>query len=90
MSTFNMTESVQSIGTTPRLIPRANGVQFDEEDQAYVKANYPDDYAKFFAQFEKSTLTAFSLLSADPWARTLTGIRLGSLLLLSLIEPPYE
>ena len=26
--------------------------QFDEEDRAYVKANYPDDYAKYFAAFE--------------------------------------
>jgi hypothetical protein len=33
--------------------PAREWVQFDEEDQAYVKANYPDDYAKFFAQFEK-------------------------------------
>lgn len=27
--------------------------QFDEEDRAHIRANYPDDYAKFFAQFEK-------------------------------------
>jgi hypothetical protein len=27
--------------------------QFDEEERAHIKANYPDDYAKFFAQFEK-------------------------------------
>ncbi len=26
--------------------------QFDEEDRAYVKANYPDDYVKYFAAFE--------------------------------------
>jgi hypothetical protein len=26
--------------------------QFDEEDRAYVKANYPDDYGKYFAAFE--------------------------------------
>lgn len=26
--------------------------QLDEEDRAYVKANYPDDYAKYFAPFE--------------------------------------
>jgi len=26
---------------------------FDEEDRAYIKANYADDYAKLFAQFEK-------------------------------------
>jgi hypothetical protein len=27
--------------------------QFDEEERAHIKANYPDDYAKFFAHFEK-------------------------------------
>jgi len=26
--------------------------QFDEEDRGYTKANYPDDYAKYFAAFE--------------------------------------
>ena len=26
--------------------------QFDEEDRAYVKANHPDDYAKYFAAFD--------------------------------------
>ena len=26
--------------------------QFDVEDRSYIKANYPDDYAKFFAQFD--------------------------------------
>ena len=26
--------------------------QFDEEDRAPVKANFPDDYAKYFATFE--------------------------------------
>jgi hypothetical protein len=26
--------------------------RFDEEDRAYVKANYPDDYGKHFAAFE--------------------------------------
>jgi hypothetical protein len=26
--------------------------QFDEEDRAYVKANFPDDHAKYFAMFE--------------------------------------
>jgi hypothetical protein len=26
--------------------------RLDEEDQAYVKANYPDDYAKYFAALE--------------------------------------
>jgi hypothetical protein len=26
--------------------------QFDEEDRAYVMANYPEDYAKYFAAFE--------------------------------------
>ncbi|HWY45546.1 MAG TPA: hypothetical protein VNX66_18775 [Candidatus Sulfotelmatobacter sp.] len=26
--------------------------QFDEEDRAYVKTNYPDDYAKYFAAFD--------------------------------------
>lgn len=25
---------------------------FDSQDRAYVKANYPDDYAKYFAAFE--------------------------------------
>ena len=27
--------------------------QFDAKDRGYVEADYPDDYAKFFAQFEK-------------------------------------
>jgi hypothetical protein len=27
--------------------------QFDAKDQVYVETNHPDDYAKFFAQFEK-------------------------------------
>jgi hypothetical protein len=27
--------------------------QFDEEERSHIRANYPDDYAKFFAQFEK-------------------------------------
>ena len=27
--------------------------QFDEEERAHIKANYPDDYAKFFAHFEE-------------------------------------
>lgn len=26
--------------------------QFDEEDRSYVKANYPDDYKKYFVRFE--------------------------------------
>jgi hypothetical protein len=26
--------------------------QFDEEDRAYFKANFPDDFAKYFATFE--------------------------------------
>jgi hypothetical protein len=26
--------------------------QFDEEDRACAKANYPDDYAKYFAVFD--------------------------------------
>ncbi len=25
---------------------------FDEEDKVYIKANYPEDYAKYFAEFE--------------------------------------
>jgi hypothetical protein len=28
--------------------------QFDEEDKAYIKANYADDYAKYFSQFVPS------------------------------------
>ena len=24
--------------------------QFDEEDRAYIRANYPDDYARYFSQ----------------------------------------
>jgi len=27
--------------------------QFDEEDRGYVKANYSDDYAKYFAAFDR-------------------------------------
>jgi len=27
--------------------------QFDAKDRVYVEANYPDDYVKFVAQFEK-------------------------------------
>jgi len=26
--------------------------RYDEEDRAYIKANYPDDYAKYFAALE--------------------------------------
>jgi hypothetical protein len=26
--------------------------QFDEEDKMYIKANYPEDYEKYFAEFE--------------------------------------
>jgi hypothetical protein len=28
--------------------------QFDEVDKAYIKANYADDYAKYFSQFTPS------------------------------------
>jgi hypothetical protein len=26
--------------------------RFDEEDKVYIKANHPEDYAKYFAVFE--------------------------------------
>jgi hypothetical protein len=28
--------------------------QFDKEDKAYIKANYADDYAKYFSQFTEN------------------------------------
>ena len=32
--------------------PAREWSQFDEEDRAYVKANCPDDYAKYLAAFD--------------------------------------
>jgi len=26
--------------------------QFDEEDKVYIQVNYPEDYARYFAEFE--------------------------------------
>ena len=33
--------------------PEREWRQFDEEDRAYIKTNYVDDYAKFFSQFDR-------------------------------------
>lgn len=32
-------------------VPAREWNQFDEADKAYIKANYADDYAKYFSQF---------------------------------------
>jgi hypothetical protein len=32
--------------------PMKEWVQFDLEDVQYIRKNYPDDWAKYFAQFE--------------------------------------
>ena len=34
--------------------PEREWDQFDEVDKAYIKANYADDYAKYFLQFTPS------------------------------------
>lgn len=32
--------------------PKENWQHFDEEDRAYVREKYPDDFQKYFAEFE--------------------------------------
>jgi hypothetical protein len=33
--------------------PERQWRQFDEEDRAYIKANYADDHARFFSLFDR-------------------------------------